>query len=224
MDVAKHSIMKKYLAEIIGTFAMVFCGTGAIIINQQTNGAITHVGVAITFGLIVMAMIYALGNISGSHLNPAVTIAFALAKKFEVKQVAPYIISQLFGAILASLVLKYLFPTNEFLGATIPSGTALQSFILEFILTFILMLVIINVATGSKEQGMFAGLAIGSTVLLEAMFAGPICGASMNPARSIAPAIVSGYTQHLWVYISATILGAALAIPTWKFLNQKDKA
>jgi len=221
---AKHSIMKKCVAEILGTFAMVFCGTGAIIINQQTNGAITHVGVAITFGLIVMAMIYALGNISGSHLNPAVTIAFTLAKKFEVKQVAPYIISQLVGAFLASLVLKYLFPTNEFLGATIPSGTALQSFILEFILTFFLMLVIINVATGSKEQGMFAGLAIGSTVLLEAMFAGPICGASMNPARSLAPAIVSGHTEHLWVYISATILGAALAIPTWKFLNQKDKA
>jgi aquaporin Z len=215
--------MKRYTAEILGTFAMVFCGTGAIIINQQTNGAITHVGVAITFGLIVMAMIYALGNISGAHLNPAVTIAFTLAKKFEVKQVAPYIISQLFGAFLASLVLKNLFPTNEFLGATLPSGTALQSFILEFILTFFLMLVIINVATGSKEQGMFAGLAIGSTVLLEAMFAGPICGASMNPARSLAPAIVSGHTEHLWVYISATILGAGLAIPTWKFLNQKDK-
>lgn len=215
--------MKKYVAEILGTFAMVFCGTGAIIINQQTNGAITHVGVAITFGLIVMAMIYALGNISGAHLNPAVTIAFTLAKKFEVKQVVPYIISQLVGALLASLVLKFLFPTNEFLGATLPSGTALQSFILEFLLTFFLMLVIINVATGSKEQGMFAGLAIGSTVLLEAMFAGPICGASMNPARSLAPAIVSGHTEHLWVYLSATILGAALAIPTWKFLNQKDK-
>jgi aquaporin Z len=215
--------MKRYVAEILGTFAMVFCGTGAIIINQQTNGEITHVGVAITFGLIVMAMIYALGNISGAHLNPAVTIAFTLAKKFEVKRVAPYIISQLVGALLASLVLKYLFPTNEFLGATLPSGTALQSFILEFLLTFFLMLVIINVATGSKEQGMFAGLAIGSTVLLEAMFAGPICGASMNPARSLAPAIVSGHTEHLWVYISATILGAALAIPTWKFLNQKDK-
>lgn len=214
--------MKRYVAEILGTFAMVFCGTGAIIINQQTNGEITHVGVAITFGLIVMAMIYALGNISGAHLNPAVTIAFTLAKKFEVKQVAPYIISQLVGALLASLVLKYLFPTNEFLGATLPSGTALQSFILEFLLTFFLMLVIINVATGSKEQGMFAGLAIGSTVLLEAMFAGPICGASMNPARSLAPAIVSGHTEHLWVYLSATILGAALAIPTWKFLNQKD--
>jgi len=221
--VAKNMFMKKYVAEILGTFALVFCGTGAIIINQQTNGAITHVGVAITFGLIVMVMIYALGNISGAHLNPAVTIAFTLAKKFEVKQVAPYIISQLIGAFLASLVLKYLFPTNEFLGATIPTGTALQSFVLEFILTFFLMLVIINVATGSKEQGMFAGLAIGSTVLLEAMFAGPICGASMNPARSLAPAIVSGHTEHLWVYISATILGAALAIPTWKFLNQKDK-
>jgi aquaporin Z len=214
---------RKYFAEILGTFAMVFCGTGAIIINQQTNGAITHVGVAITFGLIVMAMIYALGNISGAHLNPAVTIAFTLAKKFKLKQVIPYIISQLVGAFLASLVLKYLFPTNEFLGATIPSGTAFQSFILEFILTFLLMLVIINVATGSKEQGMFAGLAIGSTVLLEAMFAGPICGASMNPARSLAPAIISGHIEHLWVYLSATILGAALAIPTWKFLNQKDK-
>jgi aquaporin Z len=188
---------RKYFAEILGTFAMVFCGTGAIIINQQTNGAITHVGVAITFGLIVMAMIYALGNISGAHLNPAVTIAFTLAKKFKLKQVLPYIISQLVGAFLASLVLKYLFPTNEFLGATIPSGTAFQSFILEFILTFLLMLVIINVATGSKEQGMFAGLAIGSTVLLEAMFAGPICGASMNPARSLAPAIISGHIEHL---------------------------
>jgi len=214
--------MKRYIAEILGTFALVFCGTGAIIINQQTSGAITHVGIAITFGLIVMAMIYALGHISGAHLNPAVTIAFTLAKKFKAKQVTPYIISQLAGAFLASFVLNYLFPTNEFLGATIPSGTPLQSFILECILTFFLMLVIINVATGSKEQGMFAGLAIGSTVLLEAMFAGPISGASMNPARSLAPAIVSGHMEHLWVYLTATILGAALAIPIWKFLNQKD--
>ncbi len=215
--------MKKYLAEILGTFAVVFCGTGAIVINQHTNGAITHVGVAITFGFIVMAMIYSLGNISGAHLNPAVTIAFTLAKKFKLNQVAPYIVSQLAGAFLASLVLRYLFPDNELLGATLPSGTASQSFILEFILSFFLMLVIINVATGSKEQGMFAGLAIGSTVLLEAMFAGPICGASMNPARSLAPAIVSGHTEHLWIYLVATIAGAALAIPTWKFLNQKDK-
>lgn len=215
--------MKKYVAEILGSFALIFCGTGAIIINQETNGVITHLGIAITFGLIVMALIYTLGDISGAHLNPAVTIAFTIAKKFDLKQVAPYIVSQLIGSVLASILLKYLFPANEFLGATIPSGTAVQSFILEFILTFILMLVIIHVATGSKEQGMFAGLAIGATVLLEALFAGPICGASMNPARSFAPAIVSGHTEHLWVYLSATILGAAAAVPTWKYLTQQDK-
>ena len=115
--------------------------------------------------------------------------------------------------------MQYLFPENELLGATLPAGTAMQSFILEFILPFFLMLVIINVATGSKEQGMFAGLAIGSTVLSEAMFAGPICGASMNPARSLSPAILSGHTEHLWVYLTATTLGAAFAIPVWKFLN-----
>ncbi|HEY5463052.1 MAG TPA: aquaporin [Hanamia sp.] len=211
--------MRKYVSELIGTFALVFCGTGAIIINQQTNGEVSHAGIAITFGFIVMAMIYALGNISGAHLNPAVTIAFTLAKKFQINQLFPYIISQLAGAILASIVLKYLFPTNETLGATLPAGTQLQSFILEFILTFFLMFVIINVATGSKEQGIVAGLAIGSTVLLEAMFAGPICGASMNPARSIAPALISGHMEHLWIYIVATITGAALAIPVWAFLN-----
>lgn len=215
--------MKKYTAEFLGTFALVFCGTGAIIINQETGGAITHVGIAITFGLIIMAMIYTLGNISGAHLNPAVTIAFALAKKFQLNEVVPYILSQLAGAFLASFVLAYLFPANELLGTTLPSGSATQSFLMEFILTFFLMLVIINVATGSKEQGMFAGLAIGSTVLLEAMFAGPICGASMNPARSLAPAIVCGHTENLWIYLTATILGAALAIPVWKFLNHESK-
>ena len=214
--------MNKYLAEVIGTFALVFCGTGAIIINEQSNGAVTHVGIAITFGLIVMAMIYALGDISGAHLNPAVTIAFAIANKFQIKQVLPYIVSQLAGAFLASAILRYLFPANEVLGTTLPAGSQMQSFILEFILTFFLMLVIINVATGSKEQGMFAGLAIGSTVLLEAMFAGPICGASMNPARSIAPAIVSGHTEHLWLYIIAPITGAAFAILVFKILHYKN--
>lgn len=211
--------MRKYIAELTGTFALVFCGTGAIIINQETNGTITHTGIAITFGFIVMAMIYALGNISGAHLNPAVSIAFVIAKRFSVKELLPYIISQLTGAVLASITLKFLFPSNEFLGATIPHGSASQSFILELLLTFFLMLVIINVATGSKEQGMFAGLAIGSTVLLEAMFAGPICGASMNPARSLAPAIISGHTEHLWIYVTATIIGAAAAIPLWKYLS-----
>jgi aquaporin NIP len=216
--------MKKYIAETLGTFALLFCGTGAIIINEQTNGTITHVGVAMTFGLIVMAMIYSLGNISGAHLNPAVTIAFILANKFPLKEVAPYILSQTTGALAASFTLKYLFPSSLTLGATLPSGTVTQSFILEFILTFILMLVIMNVATGSKEKGLFAGIAIGATVMLEAMFAGPICGASMNPARSLAPAIASGQLQHLWIYLIAPILGAALAIPVWQYLKTNETA
>ncbi len=212
--------MKKYLAEAIGTFALVFCGTGAVIIDQETGGAVSHVGISVTFGLVVMAMIYALGNISGAHLNPAVSIAFAVSKKFPVKEVLPYITSQLAGALMASLVMRSLFPENSLLGATMPHGGEWQSFVLELILTFFLMLVIINVATGSKEQGLFAGIAIGSTVLLEAMFAGPICGASMNPARSLAPAVISGHFEHLWIYLTATIIGAVAAIPVWKYLNQ----
>lgn len=212
--------MRKYVAEAIGTFALLFCGTGAIVINQETGGAVSHVGIAITFGFIVMAMIYTLGSVSGAHLNPAVTIAFTLAGRFQLKEVLPYIVSQAIGAVAASGVLRLLFPANKILGATLPAGTEMQSFILEFLLTFFLMLVIINVATGSKEQGMFAGLAIGSTVLLEAMFAGPICGASMNPIRSIAPALVSGHLEHLWLYIVAPVSGAAFAIPVWKYLTQ----
>ncbi len=211
----------KYTAEFIGTFAVVFCGTGAIVINQQSGGTVTHVGISITFGLIVMAMIYALGPISGAHLNPAVSLAFVIAKKFSAKQLIPYITSQLSGALSASLVLRLLFPDNALLGSTNPAGSALQSFILELLLTFFLMLVILNVAIGSKEQGLFAGLAIGSTVLLEAMFAGPVCGASMNPARSFAPAIVSGHVENLWIYILAPVVGALLAVPAWKFLTDK---
>lgn len=211
--------MRNYTAEFLGTFALVFCGTGAVVIDQQSGGAVTHVGVAITFGLIVMSLIYSLGDISGAHLNPAVSIAFTIAKRFSIKQLPGYIISQLLGASLASLVLKLLFPANQLLGATMPAGSEMQSFILELILTFFLMLVIMNVATGSKEQGMFAGLAIGSVVGLEAMFAGPACGASMNPARSFAPAIASGHLEHLWLYIVAPVIGAALAIPIWKYLK-----
>jgi aquaporin Z len=216
---AVKKVMRNYLAEAIGTFALLFCGTGAIIINQQTSGAVSHIGIAMTFGLIVMALIYTLGDISGAHFNPAVTLAFTVARRFDSKQVVPYILSQSVGAFSASLVLKFLFPAHEFLGATLPSGSTLQSFVLEFILTFLLLFVILHVALGSKEQGLFAGVVIGSVVLLEAMFAGPICGASMNPIRSIAPAIVSGHTEHLWVYILAPILGAITAVPIWKYLS-----
>lgn len=214
--------MRKYLAEVIGTFTLVFCGTGAIIINQESGGAITHAGIAVTFGLIVSAMIYALGDISGAHLNPAVSIAFWAAKKFPAKELLPYMASQAVGAFIASGVLKLLFPANQMLGATMPAGSEMQSFILELILTFILMFVIIHVATGSKEQGMFAGIAIGSVVLLEAMFAGPICGASMNPIRSLTPSVVSGHFEHLWLYLIAPILGALLAIFAWMGLKVKQ--
>lgn len=214
--------MRKYLAELIGTFAMVFCGTGAIIINQESGGAITHVGIAITFGLIVAAMIYTVGDISGAHLNPAVTLAFWVSKTFPSKEILPYILSQGLGAFIASVTLKILFPNNLMLGSTLPSGSPMQSFVLELILTFILMFVIIHVAKGSKEQGLFAGAAIGGVVLLEAMFAGPISGASMNPIRSIAPAIVSGHLEHLWIYILAPVLGAMLAVIIWMILKPKN--
>lgn len=211
--------IKKYVAEFIGTFMLVFCGTGAIIINQQTHGLITHVGIAITFGLVVMGVIYAFGNLSGAHINPAVSIAFAVNGCFSKKLIIPYISSQFAGAFSASLVLKFLFPADEMLGATIPSGSSLQSFTMEFLLTFFLMMVIMRVAKGNKEQGMFAGLAIGAVVALEAMFAGPISGASMNPARSLAPAIISGHYEHIWVYVTATISGALVAVPVVSFMK-----
>jgi aquaporin Z len=213
--------MKKYLAEFIGTFSMVFCGTGAIIINEVTNGEVTHIGVAITFGLIVLAMIYSLGHISGAHINPSVTIGFALAKKFPWKEVFPYVVFQLAGGFLASIFLKLLFPENIFLGTTEPSGTVIQSFLLEIILTFFLMFVILHVSEGPKEQGILAGIAIASVVLLEAMFAGPITGASMNPARSIAPAVISGHVSYLWIYIVAPITGASIAVLAYGVI-QKD--
>ena len=213
--------MRKYSAEILGTFALVFCGTGAIVINQETHGAITHVGIAITFGMIVAAMIYSVGNISGAHLNPAVTIAFWIAKEFPAKEVLPYIVSQSIGAFIASGALRFLFPENDLLGATLPAGSDTQSFVLELILTFLLMFVILQVAKGSKEQGMFAGLAIGFVVLLEAMFAGPICGASMNPVRSLSPAVVSGHLEHLWIYLSAPFIGATRAVFVWQELKPK---
>jgi aquaporin NIP len=203
--------MKKYFAEFTGTFMLVFCGTGAIIINEVSGGTVTHPGIAITFGLIVLAIIHTIGDISGAHVNPAVTIAFAVAGRFEKKQVLPYIVAQLAGAIVASAVLKLLFPQNELLGTTLPKGPWQQSFILEFILTFMLMYVIFNVSSGSKEKGITAGIAIASVVGLEAMFAGPICGASMNPARSLAPALLSGHFDYLWIYIAAPATGAISA-------------
>ncbi len=203
--------LNKYLAELVGTFVLVFAGTGAIVVDD-TFGSITHVGVSLTFGLVVIAMIYSIGEISGAHINPAVTIGFWVARRLDGRQLLPYIVAQTIGALLASLTLRILFSEHANLGTTLPSGPWWQSFAFEFLLTAILMFVILRVASGSKETGIMAGVAIGSTVGLEAMFAGPVCGASMNPARSLAPAVVSGTMQHLWIYILATIAGAVFAV------------
>lgn len=216
--------MKRYIAEAIGTFSMVFCGTGAMTINEITAGAVTHPGVAITWGLIVMAMIYAFGDISGAHFNPAVTVAFAYAKKFSWRDVPKYILAQCIGAIVASSILLFLFPASEELGATLPAQgfEPYRAFILELLLTFFLMLVIINVSTGSKEIGIIAGIAIGGVVLLEAMFAGPMTKASMNPARSLGPALLSGNLQHLWLYLTAPFMGALLAVVSCKLVKEEQ--
>jgi aquaporin Z len=203
---------KKLIAECLGTFALVFAGTGAIVIDEVTGGGVSHVGIALTFGLIVLAMIYTLGDISGAHINPAVTIGFWAARRFEWRKVLPYVVSQCAGALLASVVLRFLFPANITLGATIPAGPLTQSFVLELILTALLMFVILGVSTGAREKGITAGIVVGSVIGLEAMFAGPICGASMNPARSLAPAVVSFHLQNLWIYLLAPVIGAVIGV------------
>jgi aquaporin Z len=204
--------MRKLAAELLGTFALVFAGTGAVVTNDVSGGAVTHVGIALTFGLIVLAMVYAVGDVSGAHLNPAVTLGFFAARRFAGRRVAPYVASQCAGALLASLALRLMFPASATLGATLPAGDALQSFALEAVLTFLLMFVILSVSTGSKEKGILAGVVVGSVIALEALFAGPISGASMNPARSLAPALVSLRLDGLWLYLTAPVLGACAGV------------
>ncbi len=211
---------KAFLAEAIGTFGLVFAGTGAIVIDSLTGGAVSHVGVALTFGLIVLAMIYAVGDVSGAHLNPAVTLGFAAARRFPIRRAAPYIAAQILGALAASALLRALFPASATLGATLPAGDARQSFLLELVLTAMLMFVILSVSTGAKERGITAGLVVGSVIGLEALFAGPISGASMNPARSLAPALVSGQLGSVWIYLSAPVLGALLAVPACRGIRE----
>ncbi|HEV2714381.1 MAG TPA: aquaporin [Terriglobales bacterium] len=204
--------MKKLAAEFIGTFGLVFAGTGAVIINEVSGGAVTHVGVALTFGLVVLAMIYSVGDISGAHLNPAVSIGFFAARRFPIRDLIPYVVSQCGGAFAATGILHLLFPQNATLGATVPGGPQLQSFVLEIILTAVLMFVILGVSTGAAEKGITAGIVVGAVIGLEAMFAGPISGASMNPARSLAPAMVSGNVEQLWIYLIAPPVGAVLGV------------
>jgi len=189
----------------------VFTGCGAIVVNELRDGAVTHVGIALTFGLVVLAMVYTLGEVSGAHLNPAVTLGFWWAGRMPANAVPGYLTAQAAGAFVAAGLLKFLFPASEWLGSTHPTGTALQSCLLEGILTFLLMFVVLSVSTGAKEKGITAGIVVGAVIALEALFAGPISGASMNPARSLAPAVLSGSASDVWIYFVGPIGGALLA-------------
>lgn len=215
----------KYVAEALGTFSLVFAGTGAVVANDVSGGEVTHVGIALTFGLIVLAMIYAIGDISGAHINPAVTIAFCVAERFERRHVLPYIVAQFLGALAASYLLIWLFPVSKTYGVTLPMEgmSSLKCFVIEAILTWLLMFVILGVSTGSKEKGLLAGIAIGATVALEALFAGPLTGASMNPARSFGPALATGQLEMFWIYLLSTTLGAVLAVVSFGYLHNATK-
>lgn len=208
------------LAEGIGTFGLVFAGCGAIMIDAESHGQITHVGVGLVFGLIIAVMIYAFGHISGAHFNPAVTLAFVVARHFPLRRLWMYWSAQLVGACLAAFCLRLLLGTVAHLGTTLPTGGAWQSFAFEALLTFFLMVVIMAMATDTRAVGQAAALAIGATVALEALFAGPISGASMNPARSLAPALVSFTWTAQWVYLSAPFLGAVAGALLYRWIRE----
>lgn len=209
------------VAEFIGTFFLVLAGTGAIVVDAQTH-AITHVGVALVFGLVVAALVYALAHVSGAHFNPAVTLGFWSAGEFLGRRVPWYIAAQVLGAVAASLVLRSLFGTVASLGATIPTGAASTAFWLEILMTFLLVFVILGSAVHGRATKSFAGIAIGSTIALCALFGGPISGASMNPARSFGPALVAGLWQDQWIYLVAPIAGALLAVVGYRLVSDQE--
>jgi MIP family channel proteins len=212
-------LIHEFVAEAVGTFALVFMGTGAAVANHVSSGAITHVGVAITFGAIVAAMIYTFGHVSGAQMNPAVTLGFWTSGALPTRKLVPYISAQLLGAVAASGLLWLSFGNVGNLGATLPlADNWSQSLMLEMVLTFVLMIVILGSGLDQRSPSGFAGIAIGLTVLLEAMCFGPITGASMNPARSFSPALLSGAWQHQWLYWVAPIVGAQLAVFVYRFI------
>ena len=216
-------LVRALVAEAIGTFALVFAGAGAVMVDAKTH-ALGHVGVAITFGLVIMAMIYAVGHISGAHFNAAVTFAFALSRHFPWPRALAYWGAQFVGALAAAALLRASLGNVAHVGATLPSGSQAQSFVWELVLSVFLMFVIMAVATDTRAVGEAAALAIGGTIGLDAMFGGPISGASMNPARSIGPAIVSGDLHALWLYVAAPLAGATLGALAYQFIRKESPA
>jgi aquaporin Z len=214
---------RKLSAEFLGTFFLVFAGTGAIAVDSVSGGVIGHVGIALTFGLVVFAMIQTFGDISGAHLNPAVTIAFAASGRFTWKSVPTYIMAQFLGAIAASGLLRLMLPTATTLGQTVPKAGIGVVFVFEALMTAFLMATILRVSHGAREKGITAGLSIGAVVALEALFGGSISGASMNPARSLGPAVTVGNLSTLWLYCCAPTLGALLAVPFCQWLHSMPK-
>ena len=215
--------MKKYAAEMVGTFILVFCCTTPSICNSLAATALSPSGIALTCGAVILALIYALGDISGAHLNPAVSLGFVLAKRMSLRTATLYAFSQLVGALLASLTLHLLFPQQANLGATYPSVNLLQAFCFETILTFFLMFVILNVARGASEKGISAGIAVAATVTVAVLIGAPISGASMNPVRSIAPALIAGNLHAQWVYLTAPFIGAAFAVAIHNAINPQPQ-
>jgi aquaporin NIP len=217
------TLARRAAAEGFAAFALVFAGCGAIVANAANDGALGAVGVSLTFGLIVMAMIYATGHLSGAHINPAVTIAFTLTRHFPAREAAAYIAAQVAGAIAAALVLLAVWPDQPAqLGATIPSVAIGSAFVYETILTAFLMFVIVAVATDTRAVGAAAAIAIGGTVGLDALFGGPVTGASMNPARSLGPALAAGEWTDLWVYLTAPVLGAAIGAVAYQLVRGRE--
>jgi aquaporin Z len=209
------------LAEVLGTAILMIFGTGAAVVNEQTH-ALGHGGVATAFGLVVFILIQGLGEVSGAHVNPAVTVGFWAIGRFPGRRVLPYVAAQLAGAVLGSALVQLVATPGSNLGATLPAHGALAALGIETFLTFWLMLVILRVTAGSKEVGMLAGLAISATVALEALVAGPLTGASMNPARSLAPALLSGNWTAWWVYLVGPVAGVLLAVAVDKWLQLRE--
>ncbi|KAL5202314.1 hypothetical protein ABZP36_013266 [Zizania latifolia] len=215
---------QKLLAEVLGTFLLIFAGCAAVAVNLRTGGTVTFPGICITWGLAVMVMVYSVGHISGAHLNPAVSFAYATCGRFPWRQVPAYAAAQVTGSAAASLTLRVLFGSaREHFFGTVPAGSEVQSLVMEFIITFYLMFVISGVATDNRAIGELAGLAVGATVLLNVLFAGPISGASMNPARTIGPAIVLGRYTSIWVYIAGPVCGAVAGAWAYNLIRFTDK-